>query len=46
MLDHRANGIFKLVVVVVIVGLYTIVLFTSRKRLSVSDINKNQIRNE
>ncbi len=46
-LHHITNDLFKVVVVVVVVvELYTTVLRTSKKMLSVGDIDKTQIRNE
>jgi hypothetical protein len=47
-LDDITNDLYKVVVVVVVVVVefYTIILRTSKKMLSVHDINRNQIRNE
>jgi hypothetical protein len=44
MLDHISNDLFKAAAVVV--ELYTAILLTAKKMLSVGDIDKNQIRNE
>jgi hypothetical protein len=47
MLDDITKGLFKVVVVVVVVvEFYTIILRSSKKMLSVGDIDKKQIRND
>ncbi len=45
MSDHRTNDLFKAAAAAV-VELHTKVLHTSKKILSVRDIDKNQIRNK
>ncbi len=47
MLDHKTNDLLKVVVVVVVVvEFYTTILGTTKKLLSVGDIDENRIRNE